>query len=437
MNRIEPSTLPKTFQDAISITRQLGLKFIWIDSLCIVQDDLDDWTREAASMANIYESAEITIAAAWGSDGSAGCFHDYIRPLSVKVSGGCDFQDKKNPVTVSMCIRPRLDESLFVSRAPLNTRKWVLQERLLSPKTLTFAQDQMHWACPSVKNSEDDLAFVPFSQNNANYRSLHFWESGACPDVDRYLQLHESWELVVADHSSRKLTFAKDKLATLAGVSQAFQRIFGDEPLLGLWRDDLARTLLWETEAAIHSKLDDESISLLNIPSWSWLKINGSVRAVSHYGNGPLLTIDKTLLTWNGLPMIDQISVARVAGRGRILRILDIEQRQGDTCMCYVKEFKVRSAAGGSTELTPYTWTLDKCVEKLPDDISCLIVYDSKVPTRWTLPDDPFMEIRCLLLERSKNALSSVEYMRLGVIMVKDFPRDVFDNTEETRFMLV
>jgi hypothetical protein len=437
MTAIPLNQLPPTFRDAITVAQELGLAYIWIDSLCIVQDDSADWEKEAANMANIYESAEVTIAAAWGSDGSAGCFHDHVLPVLVEVSGGTNYLHEQNQECVRLAIRPLLDQRLFVTQAPLNTRKWVLQERILSPRTLTFAQDQMHWACPSLNDSEDGLAQAEFSTENSNYKSLHYWESGAGEDINKYLQLHESWELVVADHSSRKLTFARDKLATLAGVSQAFQRIFGDEPLLGLWRDDLARTLLWEAETAVHSQLDGEAIRTLNLPSWSWLKIDGTARAVSHYGHGSLLSIQGTVLTWTGLPMTSEVSEAKILGRGKIFPIVEVGQPAGETCMCYANRLRLQSARDTTEELAVYTWSLDQCVEKLSHEISCLFVYDSKVSTRWTLPDDPSVEACCLILGRPVNARSTLEYVRLGVVMIKDVSRELLGTVEDQDFVLV
>lgn len=72
--RIPWAELPNTFQDAITVTRMLGLKYIWIDSLCIVQDDAQDWEREAAKMAIIFEAAYVTIAATAASNGSVCIF---------------------------------------------------------------------------------------------------------------------------------------------------------------------------------------------------------------------------------------------------------------------------------------------------------------------------------------------------------------------------
>lgn len=67
------SDLPPLFQDAIIITRQLGLRYLWIDSLCIIQDSLRDWETEAAKMASIYQNSYVTISATDASNGSAKC----------------------------------------------------------------------------------------------------------------------------------------------------------------------------------------------------------------------------------------------------------------------------------------------------------------------------------------------------------------------------
>lgn len=67
--------LSKTFQDAIILTRDLGVDFVWIDSLCIIQDDAEDWAREASQMASIYRNGYITIAATWAASGQEGFLH--------------------------------------------------------------------------------------------------------------------------------------------------------------------------------------------------------------------------------------------------------------------------------------------------------------------------------------------------------------------------
>ncbi len=130
--------LPRTFQDAIKFTRALDVRFLWIDSLCIIQDSVTDWAAEAGTMKDVYKHAFCNIAA---PDGRSGCFVEKDPQLS-KVRR----------------VQPENDSTLYdlvadelwlhnVDKAPLNTRAWVVQERYLSPRILHCSRQQLFWEC--------------------------------------------------------------------------------------------------------------------------------------------------------------------------------------------------------------------------------------------------------------------------------------------------
>lgn len=77
LQKIPFNLLPRTLQDAIEITRRLGIKYIWIDALCIVQDDSAEWSLEASRMGDIYLGSSLTIVATDAVDASGGCFSKY------------------------------------------------------------------------------------------------------------------------------------------------------------------------------------------------------------------------------------------------------------------------------------------------------------------------------------------------------------------------
>ncbi|ORY18391.1 heterokaryon incompatibility protein-domain-containing protein [Clohesyomyces aquaticus] len=127
------SSLTKTFQDAIHLTFRLGFKYIWIDSLCIIQDSIDDWRHEGSKMSSIYSNSFLTIAASRAFEGSQGLHCEQDAPLvpkskSIQNSTGEDFNIYWRNVKSGI--------NHNISRLPLLQRGWVLQERILSPRML-------------------------------------------------------------------------------------------------------------------------------------------------------------------------------------------------------------------------------------------------------------------------------------------------------------
>lgn len=125
--RIPLEALSKTFQDVISITRESGIDYLWIDSLCIVQDDPNDWDREASSMSGVYGSSALNIAASGASNGSIGCFFE--RGENRK----CQMEMTVYSHKMLYDVVPRLMYERSLARMPLSKRDWALQERVLPP----------------------------------------------------------------------------------------------------------------------------------------------------------------------------------------------------------------------------------------------------------------------------------------------------------------
>ncbi len=143
---IDLSFLSKNMRDAVAITQRLGYSYIWIDSLCIIQDSDEDWNAEAAKMESVYAGADCTLASTGSASGDGGCFHDRLnlcslRACKVGVSGGTQ------PEWIYIRRDDLSDFRRGVDRAPLNQRGWVLQERLLSRRILHFGAEMLYWEC--------------------------------------------------------------------------------------------------------------------------------------------------------------------------------------------------------------------------------------------------------------------------------------------------
>lgn len=165
---IDLEFLPKNYQDAIIITRKIGQRFLWIDSLCIIQDSAEDWERESANMGNIYKNSLVTICASGAENSYVGC-------LSLRNSGPFDpvvlelERGEKRLGKVSIYRRAhtyregREDTSLFyanVDQCPLANRAWTIQERMLSPRNIHYGKEQIFWECVRQRDAEGGPRFV-------------------------------------------------------------------------------------------------------------------------------------------------------------------------------------------------------------------------------------------------------------------------------------
>ncbi|KAF2264371.1 HET-domain-containing protein, partial [Lojkania enalia] len=226
MRAIPLSSLSQTFRDAISTVRSLNIPYIWIDSLCIIQDDPNDWAFEAAKMGSYYLNSLFNIAAVSASGGSEGCFMEYNL---VKI-------------TPYGYIRPKLWQ-----------RAWVLQERLLSPRLLLFSDTQMSWLCRTEEASER----VPEGTSNIG-------------SEEGLTDLYNSWYDLVMLYGKCDLTVKSDIFPAISGIARGIGRATGDEYYAGHWKNDFHRGLLWTAPDSTVSKAE---LRGYRAPSWSWASI--------------------------------------------------------------------------------------------------------------------------------------------------------------------
>jgi hypothetical protein len=197
-------SLSNTFKDAIRTTRALGIPHLWIDSLCIVQDDDDEWDREAAKMGTIYSQAVVNIAAPTGFDGSGGCFLPRPR-LDRQVKLRYPPADGKS--AESVLVGPSLKgfrESVL--NGPLLQRGWVIQEMLLARRILYYADDQLYWQCFHDNKSESGDAESAYDFRIYVAKRLAFEKISDLEDP--YIM----WTRLVQNYTRCSLTRGDDKL---------------------------------------------------------------------------------------------------------------------------------------------------------------------------------------------------------------------------------
>jgi hypothetical protein len=285
------NSFPKTFQDAIKFARWLKIRFLWIDSLCIIQDSKEDWEEEAPKMIDIYQRSFLTIAATSSPSDDEGCFSTISRESRAERLQGQSSDGKpydlyfRTPLrhpTLRSDIDTEEDELL---EAPLLGRSWCYQEILLSPRVLHFFKDELVWECmedvfcecagltsplnPSRPNSPDSLS-VDLSELPPK---IHHSLSLEGDEVE----LQNRWRIIVVEYSGLGLSFGKDKFPALSGLAEQMQLRRPDESYAaGLWTGSLLEDLLWRVDKAEagdpdlpHKKLSWRP-NQWRAPTWSW-----------------------------------------------------------------------------------------------------------------------------------------------------------------------
>ncbi|KFY28394.1 hypothetical protein V493_02954 [Pseudogymnoascus sp. VKM F-4281 (FW-2241)] len=277
--RLPLEELGQCFRDAISITEQLGFRYIWIDALCIVQDALGEMQRECPHMKDIYQNCTIMLAADYAEHSNGGLY-----PIKLDSKEAVlPFRDVngKQASQFKLSSRRLSTFSSDVIQGVLSPRGWTLQERVLSPRILHFGKSQLHWECrTSVWNERTDfkrICYTPRVLDNAreiitgmNKKKLEIPFGRDIAGMGAGCTKYTSWYDLVSDYSCRKLTFPEDKLRAVLGLAELFRGIICDRFVWGLWDKDLPAGLLWSVQATV-------PIARLAAPSWSWASIDGEL----------------------------------------------------------------------------------------------------------------------------------------------------------------
>ncbi|KAL7625721.1 hypothetical protein AAE478_004944 [Parahypoxylon ruwenzoriense] len=262
--------IPRTFQDAIEFTRSLGIRYLWIDNLCIIQRNEADWASEAALMCHVYTHSTITLAATKAPNSHGGLFSSRSpeydsssMPVSLPNGGG----------TLTVFARremPHFPTSEAGPDRPLLSRAWVLQERILSPRVLHFCKTELLWECLSGDTCQCvSPAFSTGCQKTSWSTALSGDKEAAAP---------EEWLDIVQEYSKLYLKFRKDKLPALSGAAQRTAMFRnGDTYLAGLWKSGLPHGLAWWAlgDAAQKKRPEGDEWAA---PTWSWACIDAPVR---------------------------------------------------------------------------------------------------------------------------------------------------------------
>ncbi|OCL12099.1 HET-domain-containing protein, partial [Glonium stellatum] len=242
---IQWARLPRNFQDAITTCRRLGIDYLWIDSLCIIQSgygSAEDWTEHATLMQFVYANSILTIAATRAASAEGGCFTerdpDLVYPPTVIWSGRQAAAHSDDELWDD-------GDSHYLKfmNSPLGQRAWVFQERLLSKRMLHFGLDQIFWECDELPNASETFPLGlpdlnPLNDGVARFNivpssSIQEYRKGR--PLDDSDGLESNWYQIVENYSALELTRpVEDKFVALAGIASRTAALLGDSYVAGM-----------------------------------------------------------------------------------------------------------------------------------------------------------------------------------------------------------
>lgn len=265
--------LPQTLLDAIRVTRKLGLQYLWIDALCIIQDDLADKGEEIGNMQALYYNATVTIVAANAPRCIDGFLLDRQLPEelaqnSVQLSMSC--ADGQNG-TVSVSPITKADKE------PIDVRAWTIQEALLSPRRLIYGSRQMWWVCPTKVEWDGPEQVIGADHPDQACLPYEILDDNIGRNSGRYNltaeRVAQRWGELVEQSTARDLTYAEDRLL----VMDRFSRLLNTQYLAGLWRNNLINDMLWHCNDRASSAAETIRFPPSHTPSWSWGATRGKI----------------------------------------------------------------------------------------------------------------------------------------------------------------
>ncbi|KAE9364539.1 HET-domain-containing protein [Stipitochalara longipes BDJ] len=268
--------LPQTIKDAFCLTKGLGLDYLWVDAICIVQKEKEEWEEESQKMGHIYSNAKIVLAATRSGNVHDGMFTKRsATPLSrdIEAPGGLMRARRNLNHEIIISCRTKSDywwEKYIKTSFPLLSRGWGFQERMLSTRIVHFTPTELVWECQRRRRCECGVMesnLYPVMNNLGSALRMCLKQT----NDDR--SMRQMWREMVNSYSVRKLTRINDKLPALSGIAGLFKNRSGDTYCAGLWKKSLPFDLLWRCDQS-----GDLQSKKTRVPSWSWISVDGAVK---------------------------------------------------------------------------------------------------------------------------------------------------------------
>ncbi|RFU76561.1 het-domain-containing [Trichoderma arundinaceum] len=266
---------PQTIKDAVRATMDLGLQYLWIDALCIIQDSDQDKAEQISRMAEIYEQAYVTISAARAVAAAEGFLHSRYIPgeRGFRIPFTCE-DGQPSAVIVWHGREPDAWE-------PIDKRSWCLQESILSPRVLEYGTHNIRWHCARSRADESQLQCDGWAGRSETFAQLNMSHPltssvdwiGLLAD-DKIVQV---WQTLVSHYTRRGLGWYQDKLLAISAIARKINRISGEAYIAGLWAQHLGELLLWHPNHGPDAKEKPRRHASYVAPSWSWASFSGEI----------------------------------------------------------------------------------------------------------------------------------------------------------------
>lgn len=344
--------LPSSIQDAVIVTVSLGYDLLWVDSLCILQDDDSDKAQQIAMMPDVFANATLTIMASRASSSTDGFLGPVNEDMGLKPFVKLRFRpsgpesrhsDAKGEGTVYASIGELRDYA-----EPIDERGWTFQERYLSTRILEYRSRQVRWICQSCLGNQNDNRRNSHLTNGWSYYS-HSTEHSIFLDISKLLKslpvgqpsrglvdndmgdLHNFYRLVVF-YCERLLSYPQDRILAISGIAESLRSKLGSEYLAGLWKTTLPAALLW------YARAPQPQPTRYLAPSWSWAAVNGRVEYHHAFpGQIPPLCMRVTNIE-GSVDLVDKtapcgaVHSGRITGLGKIRKVSWDGRHIRETC---------------------------------------------------------------------------------------------------------
>jgi hypothetical protein len=389
---IPVAALTQTFRDAIEVAQALGFDYIWIDTLCIIQDtDSDDWSIESARMSDVYGNPHLNIAATSASDGSHGLLEVGKEHRNKSFRAWAYSEDGKRQKAYHFVPFNFYRNSM--SEAPLLQRAWVFQERLLAKRTAHFTSTQIFWECSHTTACEAFPVKLP------SIYSTSWMEPG--PVFHKQSLQNYKWEDIVRLYTTCRLTFSRDKLPAIYGVAHQMTRLKHCEYMVGfLLNETFPLQLCWHSDKAASLPRP----TTYRAPSWSWASVDSAI------------SYKDANISWLDLDDLS-ILVELVPGQSPPVRPTAAIDSSTSSQMRFNCKMLLHAACAGDP-LFDKVWVIDgvkvtarctfDCAEENHMDLYLLFV------SRPTAIASYYKETDCLILQ--KTSIKNGQYVRVMIM---------------------